>query len=104
MTSLHDQHGHRKYLTPAERDAFLRAADDAEVREVRTFCATLAYTGCRISEALALTADRVDLKAGVLVFESLKKRQSGIFRAVPVPPLFLDTIDLVHDLQAVKRR
>jgi integrase len=62
MTTLHDQHGHRKYLTPAERDAFLKAADDAEVREVRTFCATLAYTGCRISEALALTADRIDLK------------------------------------------
>jgi hypothetical protein len=42
MTTLHDQHGHRKYLTPAERDAFLK------VREVRTFCATLAYAECRI--------------------------------------------------------
>jgi hypothetical protein len=38
-----------------------------------------------LSEALALTADRVDLVAGVLVFESLKKRRSGIFRSVPVP-------------------
>ena len=64
MTTLHDQRGHRKYLTPAERDVFLKAADDAEVREVRTFCATLAYTGCRISEALALIADRIDLKDG----------------------------------------
>ena len=26
-----------------------------------TFCGVLAYTGCRISEALALTADRIDL-------------------------------------------
>jgi integrase len=57
MSSLYDQNGPRKYLTPAERDAFLKAADEAEVREARTFCATLAYTGCRISEALALTAD-----------------------------------------------
>jgi integrase len=78
MTNLEDQHGHRKYLTPAERDAFLRAADDAEVREVRTFCATLAYTGCRIAEALALTADRIDLKDGTIVIESAKKRQTGI--------------------------
>jgi integrase len=69
MNTLYDQHGHRKYLTPAERDAFLKAADESEVREVRTFCATLAYTGCRISEALALTADRIDLKKGAIVIE-----------------------------------
>ena len=31
---------------------------------------TLAYTGCRISEALQLTADRVDLSGKVIVFES----------------------------------
>jgi hypothetical protein len=28
-----------------------------------------AYTGCHISEALAFTADRVDLKDGTLIFE-----------------------------------
>ena len=54
---------------PAEHDVFLKAADDAEVREVRTFCATLAYTGCWISEALALIADRIDLKDGAIVSE-----------------------------------
>src|ERR687892_1772833 len=86
MNTLYDSHGHRKYLTPAERDAFLKAADETEVREVRTFCATLAYTGCRISEALALTADRIDLKDGAIVIESAKKRKSGIYRPVPVPP------------------
>ena len=32
---------------------------------------TLAYAGSRLSEALALTADRVDLAAGALVFETL---------------------------------
>jgi hypothetical protein len=46
---------------------------------------TLAYAGSRLSEALALTADRVDPVAGVLVFETLKNRQAGIYRAVPVP-------------------
>jgi hypothetical protein len=30
---------------------------------------------CRLSEALALTTDRVDLAAGVLTIASLKKRQ-----------------------------
>jgi integrase len=56
---------------------------------------TLAYAGSRLSEALALTADRVDLAASVLVFESLKKRRTGIFRSVPIPPALLDTIDMV---------
>lgn len=63
---------------------------------VRTLCMTLAYAGCRLSEALALTADRVDLSAGVLTFESLKKRRSGVYRGVPVPPALLDALDMVH--------
>jgi len=101
--SLYDPKGHRKYLTPTERETFLRAADDAE-REVRTFCATLAYTGCRISEALALTADRVDLKDGTLIFESLKKRRAGVYRPVPVPPALMDALNMVHDIRAAQKR
>ena len=92
---LHTADGTRKYLTSGERDAFLRAADQAD-RPVRTLCMTPAYSGCRLSEALALTVDRVDLAAGVLVFESLKKRRTGIFRSVPMPPALLDTLDMVH--------
>lgn len=38
---------------------------------------TLAFAGCRMSEALALTADRVDLAAGVLVIESLRSAAAG---------------------------
>lgn len=94
---LYDRSGQRKYLTPSERQDFLRAAGNAP-HEVRTFCETLTHTGCRISEALALTADRVDIGAGVLVFESLKKRRKGIYRAVPVPPELLKTLGVVHDL------
>ena len=103
MTNLYDQRGHRKYLTPAEREAFLKAADEAE-REVRTLCATLAHTGCRISEALALTADRVDLKDGSIVIESAKKRRTGMYRAIPVPPALLDMLNLVHDVRAAQKR
>jgi integrase len=101
--SLYDGNGHRKYLTPAERLDFLRAAE-ATSPKVRTFCGTLAYAGCRISEALALTADRVDVKDGVLVFESLKKRRKGIFRAVPMPPDFLEKLCFVHGLRILHGR
>ena len=51
----------------------------------RTFCAVLAYSGCRISEALALTSEAIDTAAGTIVFETLKKRKSGVYRAVPAP-------------------
>jgi integrase/recombinase XerD len=100
---LHTPDGARKYLTAGERDAFLRAADLAD-RPVRTLCMTLAYTGCRLSKALALTAERVDLAASVLVFECLKKRRSGIFRSVPVPPALLDTLDMMHGIRELHAR
>ncbi len=95
---LHTAEGARKYLTAGERYAFLKTAEQAG-RETRTLCMTLAYAGCRLSEALALTADRVDLAAGTLVFESLKKRRSGVFRPVPVPPALLEALDLAHGLR-----
>src|SRR5437016_5576418 len=100
VIQLFDATGQRKYLTPVQRQTFLREAEKAP-REVFTFCATLAHTGCRISEALALTGTRVDIAAGVLVLESLKKRRKGIFRAVPVPRELLQALDSVHDLRAV---
>ena len=54
--------------------------------------------------ALALTADRVDLAAGMLVFETLKKRQAGIYPAVSVPPALLDALDLVHGIRELQAR
>ena len=100
VTLLFDTSGQRKYLTPAQRREFLRAAAAAPGL-ASTFCLTLALTGCRISEALALTCNRVDRSAGVLLFESLKKRRRGIYRGVPVPPEFLDTLASMHDLSAL---
>src|SRR5258708_5597888 len=98
MIDLFDIWGQRKYPTPEERDAFMEAAKSAS-DEVKTFCTTLGLAGCRISEALALTAARVDRAAGVLVIESLKKRRRGVYRAVPVPPELLELLDHVHDLK-----
>jgi len=77
--------GSRKYLTREERTAFLEASRRFPC-DVETFCHVLAYSGCRLAEALALTADRVDLKTHNLTFETLKKRKRGVYRAVPVPP------------------
>jgi len=46
----------------------------------------------------------VDLAAGVLVIESLKKRRTGVYRAVPVPPALLDALDLVHGIREHQAR
>lgn len=100
---LYDTQGHRLYLTEGERRAFLDAAKNAP-REVRTFCLVLHYTGCRISEALALTPARFDFPGKTIVFETLKKRRSGVYRAVPVPEDVLDTINMVHGLQEAGKR
>ena len=51
-----------------------------------------------------MTADRVDLKDGTLIFESLKKRRRGTYRPVPVPPALLDALNMGHDIKAAQRR
>ena len=96
--SLYDRQGHRKYLTEAERRAFAEAASRREP-EILTFCLVLKDTGCRLSEALGVTADRIDLEAGVIVFRSLKKRRDDIHRAVPVSPALLTALVQVHGLR-----
>lgn len=100
---LFDAQGKRLYLAAEERRAFSAAAARAD-RPVRTFCAVLHDSGCRISEALALTPERVDLSGKALVLESLKKRRRGVYRAVPVPPGLLDQLDLVHGVREAQRR
>ena len=100
---LHDTQGKRLYLTADERRAFMATASKAP-RPVRTFCAVLHDSGCRISEALALTPERIDLTGQAIVFETLKKRRSGVYRTVPVPPALLDQLDLVHGVREAQRR
>ena len=100
---LYDNQGRRLYFTEEERKAFMAAARKAP-REVRSFCSVLHYIGCRISEALALTQQSIDLSGKVIVFESLKKRRRGVYRAVPVPPELLDTLDMVHGVREIQKR
>jgi integrase/recombinase XerD len=72
MMQRFDEQGRRLYFTDEERRAFLRAAVTAP-RETRSFCSTLHYTGCRISEALSESPKRVDLSGKVIIFETLKR-------------------------------
>jgi integrase/recombinase XerD len=95
--SLYDRAGNRKYLVARERLAFVKAAT-TERGDIATFCLTLALTGARISEVLALTPERIDTADVAIVFETLKQRKKGVFRAVPVPRMLLQQLDAVHGI------
>jgi integrase/recombinase XerD len=97
--SLYTAAGQRKYLTPAERARFLDAAKACPRVDLRTLCLTLAYAGCRISEALALTPGAIESEAGFIAIRSLKKRKDKVvIREVPVPADLFDALSEVHDL------
>ena len=98
--SLVDARG-RKYLTRDERDRFLAAVRAHPKPQVQTLARTLAMTGCRVSEALALRACDVDLEAAEVRIRTLKRRRDA-WRAVPVPEDLVQALDLVHRVRAAQ--
>jgi integrase len=105
---LHDPAGNRLYLNAEERAAFLAAARRQPARD-RTLCEVLHWTGCRPSELLEITPARIDLSGGTIAIRSLKKRrdaagqQKVVFRSVPVPAEFLDTLDIAHGIREAQK-
>jgi integrase/recombinase XerD len=99
--TLFDRSGQRKYLAARERLSFASTAIE-EAGPVATFCLTLAFTGARISEVLALTPARIDTGNAAIVFETLKQRRRGVFRAVPVPRELLSRLEATHRLAAAR--
>ncbi len=88
----------RKYLTSSERQRFLHAVREANRPDVQTFALMLTYTGCRISEALAMRVCDVDLEQSLVYIQTLKRR-SEIWREVPIPPEFARELELTHRLR-----
>ncbi len=105
---LYDDQGNRLYLNAVERAAFLAAARQWPARD-RTLCETLHFTGCRPSELIEITPARVDLSGGTIAIRSLKKRRNGaeeakvVFRTVPVPPDYLDTLNTAHGIREAQK-
>ena len=88
----------RKYLSAEERQRFIAAARRAVRPEVQTFALTLTFSGCRISEALALRALDVDLEQSLLRIRTLKRRTES-WREVPVPAELTRSLELAHRLR-----
>jgi site-specific recombinase XerD len=102
--SLYTPCGARKYLNASERLRFLEAANQCPRADLRTLCLTLTYTGCRISEALALTAGSIESESGYIAIRTLKKRSGRIvMREVPVPASLLNALEDVHQVSGRSR-
>lgn len=86
---LYDRFNRRLYVNAAERARFISAAK-ASYPKVACLGLTLLYTGCRISEALALSRGSVQVEDKVVTFRTLKKRRPNAYREVPVPQELID--------------
>lgn len=82
--SAYDASGRRKYLSRDEGKKFLSQAALLP-RPLAFFCLTIYYTGCRISEAIALKPSDIDADVNVIRIRSLKKRGKVEIRRIPVP-------------------
>ena len=100
--SLYARQGGRKYLNAVEQRRFLVAAEAAPAL-VRLFCGMLFWSGSRISEALALTANDIDLDGCIVAIETLKRRRRGVVRQVPLPVDLVRHLDRAFELRARQR-
>jgi integrase/recombinase XerD len=96
--SLYAPTGARKYLNREERGRAL-AAMQAMSPDRALFALTLAWTGGRVSEVLALSASSFQIERGVVALITLKRRRHAA-REVPIPPELMQALDRHFDLRA----
>ena len=107
--SLIDREGREKYLSEAEAARAFQSAGSLRPKP-RAFFHTLYYTGARLSEALALRRCDVDIEKARVAIKTLKTHTTKDgklikpppkprWRHVPVPSVYLNTMDMVFDLR-----
>mgnify|MGYP001799725199 CR=1 FL=1 len=100
---LFDKEGRRLYLNQEERSAFLDAAAECDPIQ-RAFVELMVYSGCRISEALAVPVSRIDLSENTVTLKTLKKRRGDVYRSVPLPPDYVDSLQRTFSLRKAQKR
>ena len=71
------------------------------------FAETLVYTGCGISEGLGLSPKKLHRASCQITFNSLKKRRGDMYRTVPVPENYIDTLTVANNTverQKIKKK
>ena len=80
---LYAADGRRKYLNREERHRVLQTMQTLDADKA-LFALTLAWTGARVSEVLALTPASFQIEQGIVAFRTLKRRRF-VMREVPIP-------------------
>jgi len=93
---MNSRNGSKKYMNSSERFLFAKEARLMPIDE-QLFFLVILETGCRISEALNLKANHIDLSCKVIHFETLKRRKSGIFRTVPISDSLIRKLSKLKD-------
>ncbi|MEQ1615880.1 MAG: tyrosine-type recombinase/integrase [Hyphomicrobiaceae bacterium] len=86
----------RKYLNREERQRVLTAIDHLPMRPA-LFALTLAWSGARISEVLALTPLSFQIESSLIAIVTLKRRRWCV-REVPIPPTLMQMLALEFGL------
>ena len=104
VNDLIDIHtGERKYLNREERQVFKQKALYMEPH-IRTFCLMLYYTGCRLSEALEVTPDRLDYTSNRVLILTLKQNpdKEDKYRLIELPPEYMASLQSEYKAQTRK--
>lgn len=99
--SLYAVGGARKYLNAEERSRVLAAIEELP-RDQALFALTLAWSGARTSEALALTPSSFQIERGLVAIRTLKRRRHAM-REVPLPPALIAALDAYFGLAEAPR-
>ena len=99
--SLYSSNGSRKYLNQSERERVLAVTGTLEPAPA-LFALTLAWTGARVSEVLALTAASFQVESGTVAIATLKRRRHHV-REVPIPPDLMAALDYEFGLSNIWR-
>ncbi len=98
--SLYAADGSRKYLNPQERQQAL-AVMASLTDDKALFALTLAWTGARVSEILALTARHFQVEAGLVSLVTLKRRRHAV-REIPLPAVLMQALEAHFHLSAAQ--
>ncbi|MEM9680408.1 MAG: site-specific integrase [Bacteroidota bacterium] len=96
--TLHTGKGQRKYLNQAERLRFLETTEKKSM-DIKLFSQLLFFTGARIAEVHNLNIQSIDFSNKTVILETLKRREKGIFREIPLPLSLLNILETyIEDL------
>lgn len=99
--SLYAANGARKYLNADERRRLLAAVEGLPLSQA-LFVQTLAWTGARVSEVLALRPDSFQITESSVALRTLKRRRHSM-REVPIPPELIAALERHFQLERMQR-